>query len=366
MFAGSQGIMWWARLGKSNERIMKKLLFILLSFPALITVAQNTEKPRYLRHATPLCPIDISKWGSKDGLIKGNSQTVGIDTTTVLVVAKTDVKDDKDSVVIKAGQKFGEKRYDTVIKRSILIEAGQAFEIVYEIGNFSIIKFWPVKGQKNKGLISYLLKDANQSDGARAPLDSLEYLEIKGLRAVTPKVNKPNKDSTVYDLSRTYYLVSTQLILSQSKEFDNKNNTWNIGLLALPVKLRPFATEPGQFDFTDGFSVGTTFSWTIHHNWRTGFTHNLLLYAGLSSYTADSSKIREKREDYKIAAFSPAIGWMWEKNGVQLSLLTGFDFPAGSIQQKWVYRNKPWIGIGLGLSLFKISNSESTGKGENK
>jgi len=50
---------------------------------------------------------------------------------------------------------------------------------------------------------------------------------------------------------------------------------------------------------------------------------------------------------------------MWEKNGIQLSILTGIDFPSGNLQQKGVYRNQPWIGFGLGFGLFKIDNEKN-------
>ena len=51
---------------------------------------------------------------------------------------------------------------------------------------------------------------------------------------------------------------------------------------------------------------------------------------------------------------------MFEKNGVQLSLLCGVDLPSGNIQKKWVYRNMPWLGLGVGVGLFKINNENKS------
>lgn len=63
-------------------------------------------------------------------------------------------------------------------------------------------------------------------------------------------------------------------------------------------------------------------------------------------------------ETETIATFSPALGYMWEKHNVQLTLLAGVDLPAGKIQKEWVYRNMPWLGIGVGIGLFKIDNEK--------
>jgi hypothetical protein len=315
------------------------------------------EKPRYLKYATLLCPIDITKSYGKDGLIGGNdSITLKINIDSIMVKVMVDVDNKKVEMYTKKAVK------DTILIKTILIEKGNAFDIVQQIGSFCVIKFWDLSESHAKGLIkklkSHKNKEALESNELELELEkSFEKIKIEGLTAMI--------DGKDYDLSKTYYLVPTKTLINNSTEFENKNGLWSIGLLVLPIKVRPFATENGQFDFSNGFSVGTTFSWTVHHNWQTNFTHSFLIYAGISSYKADESKIKEFREDYTIATFSPALGWMWEKNNVQLGLLMGIDFPAGNLQQNWVYRNQPWFGLGVGIALFKINNEEQTKSGEN-
>jgi len=157
--------------------------------------------------------------------------------------------------------------------------------------------------------------------------------------------------------------------LANSEEFEFKKNAWNMGLLVIPAKLRPFAAKSGQFDFVGGFNMGATFSWTMKHNWKTDKTINLLGYAGVGTVNIDTlqSGNTTKPEQKNIAVFTIGTGLMWEKKGVQISLLTGLDFPSGLTQQKWVYRNMPWIGLGIGYAIFKIQSGDGQGaKGENK
>ena len=326
---------------------MKKLLIITTLLIATFCFAQTTkfEKPRYLKFATALCPIDISKSYSKEGLLKDNASTITIAESKTIIFENKTGENGKEVKVKKI-------LIDTLLIKTILIQKGYAFDVVQEIGSFSIIKFWDLKTSTSKSLLQKLnYKKDNTYSELKLDKD-YSSLRFNGLVA-TDNVDK-------FDLTATYYILPTKTLINNSKEFEDKSNAWNIGLLVMPIKIRPFATESGQFDFSDGVSVGTTLSWTLHHNFKTDFTHNLLLYVGISSYTADESKIKEQREDYKIATFSPAIGWMWEKNGVQLSLLTGIDFPSGNLQKNWVYRNMPWFGMGIGVGLFKINNENKT------
>lgn len=323
-------------------------------------VAQ-TSKPRYLRRLLSFCPVDISKANTNDGLFLGNGLTIRIDSTVLFKEVAALVPQD-NSVELKAERiKIREIKKDTLLTVTILMEPGIAFNVVQQIGSYSVVKFWPTKEKNLPGLSAFLntRSQLNTRAGAVIPQDAL-FEKLK----VTLK-ESPDGPVSTYDLAKNYYIVPTQALLAASTEFDNETGDWNLGFLVLPVKLRPFATERGQFDFSDGYSVGTTFALTINQNINTGLTQSLLLYAGISSYTADSAKLKEKRNDYKIAAFSPAIGYMLEKNNVQLSIIIGFDFPAGNLQRKWVYRYQPWFGLGIGFSLFKIDVDDGLEAGTN-
>jgi hypothetical protein len=332
---------------------MKKLIIIIVMLVVGNSYGQTTlfEKPRYLKHATLMCPIDITKSYHKEGLIGANRLTINILPDTIFV--KVDGKSKKEKVEVQKILK------DTILVKNILIEKGYAFDVVQQIGSFSIIKFWNLSKSTGKGLFESIT--FKKDTIIKSPLNlnqDYKSLNIDGLSA--------SNGNEKIDLSKNYYIVPTKTLSNNSTEFENKKGLWNIGLLVLPIKIRPFATESGQFDFTSGFSVGTTFAWTVHHNWKTNFTHNFIIYAGISSYKADESKIKEVREDYTIATFSPALGWIWEKNNVQLGILMGVDFPSGNLQQNWVYRNKPWFGLGVGIAMFKINSDTQTKSGENK
>lgn len=58
------------------------------------------------------------------------------------------------------------------------------------------------------------------------------------------------------------------------------------------------------------------------------------------------------------SAISPTTGLVvhFKKSGLQLITTIGLDFIAGELGRKWVYRNQPWLGIGVGFSIFKFGD----------
>jgi len=351
---------------KKNNLIHIHVFVFVFIFCSSLLEAQNSQKPRFLTSKTPLCPIDLSKTYSREGLLKANQETISIFKDTVLIELKDNLlgaTNGQNSIIANKGDLLREIKTDTVLTRTLMIDPGFAFDVISQTGSYSIIEFWPIKKQKNIGLFEYLSRNKSLNSNADSSVLDMSDQTVKGL---TLERNTGIKDKElVLDLSKSAYIIPTSQLMRSSKEFINKNGVLNLGILILPVKIRPFATESGQFDFSDGFSLGTTVSLTYHHNWAKDFTHNFLLYLGTSNFTLDSSKIKEVRDEYKISAFSPAIGYMMQKNQIQISFLVGFDFPSGSVQKNWVYRNQPWIGVGLGFGLFKLSDSANLENGEN-
>ena len=48
-------------------------------------------------------------------------------------------------------------------------------------------------------------------------------------------------------------------------------------------------------------------------------------------------------------------GAIFEIEKFQISTFIGIDTMSGEIGRNWVYRNRPWIGLGFGYEIFKPS-----------
>ena len=163
-------------------------------------------------------------------------------------------------------------------------------------------------------------------------------------------------------------MIKTADLNGKAEDFDYKVDAWNVGAMILPVKIRPFATTSGAFDFSSNVNLGISFSWVMHHNIRNDWTANLLIYLGGSSIKLDSLTAGDpnfKPTGQLSAAFSPAAGVYWEKKGIQLGIATGMDFLIGGLQKSWVYRGMPWLSLTAGINIFNLSNNSTKGEGTN-
>lgn len=192
---------------------MKKitLLIILILFRfAVKSQTKQFEKPRYLKFSTLLCPIDITKSYNKEGLLKANNETILIKDSVILVKAKDE--SNKETNIKKTIS-------DTILVKTIFIEKGYAFDIVQQIGSYSIIKFWGLKESTAKGMYHTLThkKDTLKYEKLNLKENHEDKLNIDGLVAVLP-------DEKKIDLSKTYYILPTKSLENNSVEFENKKN----------------------------------------------------------------------------------------------------------------------------------------------
>ena len=248
---------------------MKSKIFILLFVLLSVKIFSQTEldKSYYLKRAVVVCPIDITKLYTKDGLIVPDNSTIEIkETKDSLTVSK----DSNKKEVVKFIRK------DTVYKYPIIIESGYAFNIIQQIGSFSIIKFWPIDKNRSGGLLKTIInniqpKSVKEEESKDHNTDNNSTQKNSNTKQNTDKKEELNNlyesnnivglrmsinDNNQLDLSKFYYIIKTEDIRLKSVEFENKTGLWNIGLLVMPIKIRPLATESGQFDFSEGVSVG--------------------------------------------------------------------------------------------------------------
>lgn len=350
---------------------MKKTIIWL--FCSLLTwqMASAQNKPRKFKTPVVMCPVDYGI------LIRQGITPVSLSSTiSVTTFKQTLIKGNPvpPNARLTATNNVVEVT-DTLFTYTITANAGTAFNVIRTVGSFTLIKLWRFSESEEKDssqiseymLASRLYKKDNNSN---IPAN------LQGVRSLTKSEKNEVESSTgstqiqKVDPSKDFYLIKTDDLDKYSEEFEYRKNAWNIGIMYLPVKLRPFATRSGMFDFVSDLSVGTSFSKTIHHNFINDMTTNLLLYAGLSSVKVDSlisggdSAFFKKPQN--ILSFSPAIGMYWEKKGIQVGFVLGMDFLTGSLQKNWSYRGMPWFALTAGVNLFKLTNNSGSIKGENE
>lgn len=146
-----------------------------------------------------------------------------------------------------------------------------------------------------------------------------------------------------------------------------------VNITSLPGKLR-FGAGKKSFTFPDGgtytrqFSVegslnlGYAIGGQVRLDRSNKFFFNFIGGVNVGSISVDSASTDGKANgNTKTAlAISPFVGAYLQYGNVQVGLLTGIDFPTGKIGQDWIWRYQPWLGIGVGVSIFAPPSKTST------
>ncbi len=82
-------------------------------------------------------------------------------------------------------------------------------------------------------------------------------------------------------------------------------------------------------------------------------TFNYFFFAGLNKLSLTKKNTDSVIDGDNILTASTGVGVQVGYGKVGFSLLTGFDAPSSAIGKNWVFRYEPWIGLGIGYSIFK-------------
>lgn len=146
---------------------------------------------------------------------------------------------------------------------------------------------------------------------------------------------------------------------------DLKGEGFIVGVVSMPIKIR-FGNGNQRFteitsDVNLGLAAGHKF--IIKGNSSIGIT----LGVSISSIKMNSETTNGAlTEDADISALTIPLSVIFFKGDFQAGLTFGYDIPSGNIGRNYIYRNSPFIGIGLGYSIFQPSRgSKENGKNDN-
>ena len=234
----------------------------------------------------------------------------------------------------------------------VSLPAGSKFTIVNSKGEDYIIKFWYWGGTKN--LQSNIAKAT-----AAAPIPGSMEFKLMNYN-IKPKLSAagvviPN------EYENRYFLISkVRLEIYGSELTPLLEPTY--GIVVLPIKVRFKPSAEFSKDVTFAGNGGIKFNVVPSAD----FSISLLVGTGISAVTLDSSNV-DVSTGLKESTERPAIafygGLVLQWKALQMGLFTGGDWLANNKVDKWNYHGKPWLGFGIGISIFSKADS---GSGESK
>lgn len=273
--------------------------------------------------------------------------------------------------------RFGEPLGDNLIEK---LHSGYKFTVESETNDVYIItipkftgssknssrlneKFVDVDLEKMKtGMRPIVTKEIRKSireeRSMLAEPDSLTDSQIEKIihdetdRVLDKYISQVDPNIKFFSMKKADLLLATELPSETSVK-----SGFVYGPLIIPIKVR-LPSKRTTFDVTSDVNLGITaghkFAWIKNDR-----PNELALIGGvsISSILMDSSTTEGYlKTENKIAALTATIGIVFMKDNFQIGLMLGQDFPSGRVSKDWIYRKVPWIGFGLGVTLFNNNN----------
>ncbi|GAB1309169.1 hypothetical protein KH5_18520 [Urechidicola sp. KH5] len=139
--------------------------------------------------------------------------------------------------------------------------------------------------------------------------------------------------------------------------------------LTIPLKYRFKDKENNiEEDFSTSFNVSlfAGYSWgttSFFHRKKVGNKSNTWKFTlgaiiGTSTVTLDKSNTASNPlnddESYTKGLISLGIGTTYVFNKINLGVFYGYDYAIGNYSERWDYNKKPWLGLGIGYSIFSL------------
>lgn len=176
---------------------------------------------------------------------------------------------------------------------------------------------------------------------------------------------KRKKKSNDYDSPDVFYAFAKN---DFKEKFQKTTSRFEFGTLILPLKIRfgGAKTEKNPkryFDFSSGLDVGLSFSGRFSSE-LAKIRKNIVFNLSTSSIKVNKDNTNGKiEEETNVAALTPSVGFVFEfENSVQFIAIVGIDYLAGEVGKNWTYRDQPFLGLGMGFSIFKFGEKTTDSK----
>lgn len=221
---------------------------------------------------------------------------------------------------------------------------GSTFTVEDEIGDVLVIKFgvWNLPKQRNKQYYSEQLSKRSNYNFKNNPELSFKKHSFESIRYFRITKEEFNNSCTQY---------VPKIEVSQFwKRID-----FTFGTLTIPFKIRSL-DKPNKLVFTPNLSIGGAIysQYKVSEDFSFGFVGGI----SVSSITLDSASTEGVVKVNHSGNSRPSLTFTGQflaaYKTINLTVGLGWDYIniATNIERSWIYQGKPWLGIGIGVSLF--------------
>jgi hypothetical protein len=251
------------------------------------------------------------------------------------------------------------------------LQSGIKFTVERQKGNILIISIPRFKGSGDRAKsLNEKFAGADASYKAVLVQHYKEMAELEKSMRVDPDTSS-SEALDITSLEKAVSLITDKYFSVDVDELKKKatrifedvsaSGGFVFGPMIVPIKVR-FGTSNTNFALTSDVNLGLAAGHKFAFLTKKSKPWELALLGGVSvtSISMDASTTKNfLTQENKIAGLTTSISGVFMKDGFQIGLMIGMDTPSGEIGKKWIYRDIPWIGFGLGVTLFNNNNKET-------
>jgi len=163
------------------------------------------------------------------------------------------------------------------------------------------------------------------------------------------------KSST--SIVKKYFLISAFEFQQSCQKIEGKVK-FSVGTATTLIKYRPGSSKKSG-DIGNDINIGLLVGPRIAQGKNAA--HYFLFGANFGSVTLTPKTTNSAvQSETNVAAITPTVGYVFQYDKVQIGLFSGVDILSGEAYRQWIYRGRPWIGLGIGFSIFQSKSTSGT------
>lgn len=236
---------------------------------------------------------------------------------------------------------FFDDGINTPFDKKLIAKTNTKFTVIEILdSNSAKVKFWRYKDGKQQQ--------------PKSTSDSLNAEEYKFINQLTA--------------NDKYFAIKMKDLDEKTQEYFGISKNFTYGITLIPFKLR-FGGSDKDFQYGEGFSLGLNAG--VEFSLRSRKQQSVSVLAGIAASTVsvNSESTNNYIEEDKVTtsgAFTPSLGIVYSYERFQIGTFVGWDIIGGALGENWIYNKKPWLGLGLGFTIFQKNKTESSGTQEQK
>lgn len=216
---------------------------------------------------------------------------------------------------------------NAITKNTYIAKKGTKFTAHEIKDNYLLVKFWDYVGE-------------SQSQPKKFSDEDYKYISA--------------------ETNNKYFLIDLADFNNKTSEYYGRDRSFVWGFSLLPIKLR-FGGADRTFNYETSFSLGTNAGYEYQIKSRTKQSIGILAGIGISTVGITPETVNNYLDKAtNVGALTPSLGLVYSYENFQIAIFSGYDIIPGELGKNWQYRKTPWLGLGLGFTIFQKNKTANT------